>query len=373
MVNFRGEKPEQILSIVYNVEAISPHLPKHERLNSKREAYIHNKTWLKISDYENKLFKITTWRRFFGSIYRSKFRQALTDVLSNRQKIADTSIFATHVRVKNNIIALYPDLGMACKIKKPHSFRNKNSLENEYSILRDLERFRPNLAPRPIAYENEPVPNLWMKYVKGRRVKTSEKEVISEKIAEILFDWYEYCNVDKVSIHEYEPLIKLLESGVDHIKSFGWGCTEAETLYKTLQVVAETNIKLLISQIHGDISTGNVMISTNGNIIITDWENSRRDLISIDVYKLVVNNLNLKDMYIEKFTTKMNISSIELEIGLYLSQILLYIDINKRRYYYNKIVCYDLENTEIMLIKDRKKVFEACQSVKQCVGMTKIK
>jgi len=336
MLNFRGEDPKEILKLVRKVERNTAVISKHLlqwKSNTNRVVYLHNKTWLKVCKKRNKYLNLQSLLSIFRFLIKGHFRRAVSEFLAYDKVIAETDIAATLVRIKNNVLVLYPDIGLASKIQRPNSARDAEFLKNEYSILKDIVDLKGINAPEPIAYENDISPVLWMKYIDGRNLHENEKAKVSFQIAASLFIWYEYRGIKTIRPNEYKLLVQIFDRGVSGLMEQGWTEPNASVIHKLLTTVADLGIKLVVSQIHGDVSTGNVMVSQDNELIITDWENSRRDLITYDIHKLVAINPKIEHRYFEWLTTKLDVTNVNLKYELALTLVLSNVDLNKRRRY----------------------------------------
>lgn len=364
MEKLRGENPNQILKLVSEVEHKSTILNDLEvsfQKNASRIAYFHDSSWIKIRNKNDKIYYTNILRSSFKSLIRGRFYTLILNLLASYKKISKTDVFATWIYVKNNVIVLYPDFGLACKIRRPKSIRDAESLYNEYTVLKLLKGYPGLLAPEPIAFQKEPTPALWIKYIDElKAINKIQRTEIASQIAETLFGWYEHNGIEIIHANTYEPLLQILTGGITGLKEQGWNTTDATTMLSSLRKVAELNIPLIISQIHGDASTGNAMISNDYKLYITDWESSRRDLVAYDIRKLIRTNSNIEQRYSDWIRSKIDITSINIKKELALSFILSNNDLNKKRYYYSKVTRYNEKNAEARLKVTRQQILEAC-------------
>jgi len=363
MLNFRGEDPNQILKLVREVERNSTILHEHVLpLNGRprRAAYFHNSTWLKVRKKNEKCFNLPALRSSFRFLVKGRFRTAVQQLYAGHKKICDTEIVATYVRVKNNVLSLYPELGLACKIRRPNSFRDAESLCNEYVVLKKAQDFMGLNAPEPIAFQKEPAPALWLKYVDERKVNRNERAVIAFRIAESLFGWYAHNGIETIRANMYAPLVQILDRGISGLKEQGWREPDAAVIHTTLTSVADSKIPLVVSQIHGDASIGNSMVSRDDVLIITDWENSRWDLVAYDIRKLKNTNSKIEHRYSEWLATKVDLANLNTKNELELTVVLSNIDLNKKRHYLSGVSGYSEQNTEARLKAIRRQVLDAC-------------
>ena len=367
MLNFRGENPADILELVRDVECSSPILQDHVvplKSRPQRAAYCHNGVWLKVCSKSKKFINLQTLRSSFKFLVKGRFRAAASLLLASHKPISDTDIVATWVRVKNNVLVLYPNLGLACKIRKPNSIRDAESLYNEYLVLKSVEGFTGLNAPEPIVYQEEPAPALYMRYVEGRSVKKGEKSFIAFRIAESLLDWYEHSGIQIIRANMYEPLIDIVRSGVSGLKGKGWSSTDASVIHTTLSTVADSEMPLVVAQIHGDASTGNAMITGDDGLVVTDWENSRRDLVVYDLSKLIHLNPKIESRYSEWLFTNMDIAETNPANELAFAIVLSSIELNMYRHYFSHVACHSKQDTEARLEAIRRQVLDACAMLK---------
>lgn len=298
MARFRGEDPNTILALVCQVEQDSPVVAGCEGSHmTERLAYFHDISWLRIDRGSQNVSGLQGWKSALRALLKGRIRTTASQLYRRRKAIARTSSKATWVRVKNNVLVLYPDLGIVCKIRRPNSFREAESLQREYVTLSKVSEFHGLNAPEPVAYRNDPAPALWIQYIDGREVKQNEKLSIACKIAESLLSWYEYCGVQKISAGAYPQLVNALNHGVASLQEEGWTEPEAILIHSALSRAVDAELPLLQSRIHGDASTGNAMITSNGNLIITDWESSRNDVLAHDIFRLVTTAPEVSQIY----------------------------------------------------------------------------
>lgn len=162
----------------------------------------------------------------------------------------------------------------------------------------------------------------------------------------------------------YEPLIDIVRSGVSGLKGKGWSSTDASVIHTTLSTVADSEMPLVVAQIHGDASTGNAMITGTDGLVVTDWENSRRDLVVYDLSKLIHLNPKIESRYSEWLFANMDIAEANPANELAFAIVLSGIELNRKRHYFSHVACYSKQDTEARLEAIRRQVLDACAMLK---------
>ena len=97
---------------------------------------------------------------------------------------------------------------------------------------------------------------------------------------------------------------------------------------------------------------------------VTDWENSRRDLVVYDLRKLIHLNPKIESRYSEWLFANMDIAEANPANELAFAIVLSGIELNRQRHYFSHVTCYSKQDTEARLEAIRRKVLDACAMLK---------
>lgn len=363
MTGFRGEDPKYILKLIREVENTSKVIPSGEKLEHPKlkPVSFFNETWLRIGKVNHVRLSLQALKSVLRALLKGRIRTAASKIFSARKIIAATDVAATWVRVKNNILVLYPDKGWVCKIRRPNSIRDAKSLNNEYLVLNKVAEFKGLQAPEPISYQTEPVPALWLRYINGQSVNAKMTSSVALKIAEALLSWYDHCGVQKITASAYPPLVEVLEGGENWLQEKGWTEPEAMLIYSVLKSASEQQLLFLQSQIHGDASVGNAMIDINGKLVITDWENSRVDVVAHDITKLVLTAPKVRHLYSQWQEKHLDAKLTNLTLELAVINILRGLNLKKMQQYFTEVTFYNDEQTLLHINSIRHSVLSTCR------------
>lgn len=356
-MNLRGENCNVVLSLVREAEEKNSGI--FGQRSRKPRPIFYAGGWLEASEEKKRYFEVA--KRCAALAVTGKFRGILSQFRRVASRpVAESDIYAKKVRVKNNVLALYPDDGLVCKIQRPKTIREVDALYTEYTTLQKIAAFEGLDAPEPLAYHSEPVPTLWLKYIDHKPVTKQEKHSIALNIAEMLMRWYDHCGVKIITSKTYSPLLDILQGGVAALRQKGWNAEEASVLLSALENAAELNMPLLQSQIHGDASTGNAMIGQNGKLIITDWETSRTDLIAIDMVKLFQDAPEISQLYLGWRSGYEKSTAVDVQRELLLVRMLRGLNLNDKWHYYTAVTSYTKSEAENRIAVDKRSIIDAC-------------
>lgn len=362
MVTLRGENPEEILRLVREVETASVDVGVGQNSPDRGYASVHLEgDWLHI-DRQPKRFSRAVMRTM-RALLAGKFREAASAVRFGRVKpTGRTNVSASRIRVKNNVLAIYPDIGFVAKFEKPTSIREPNSLHNEFVVLSDIAAFDGLQAPVPIAFQSQPVPTLWMKHVDHRKVAKECAATFAHAIAANLLEWYEHSGVTQITPDSYKPLTNHLADGIPSIVQKGWSKEEAKKIYSLLEIIAESRTPLFLSRIHGDASTGNAMITPSGNLVINDWENSRLDIVGFDMLKLSSTNPEVLNLYSQWRSNLAGTIAADTAKELALVRILNGVDVDYHWRYLTKVRKWNYSQAQSLIVAGKRSIMELCDS-----------
>ncbi len=208
--------------------------------------------------------------------------------------ICSSRVQASRVRLRNNIIAFYPERGVVCKFVRDNPKRNSQCLRNECNTLKKLQDFGGLPVPRVHSYVETPVQALFMDHVGNRQVSMEEVQSVSEHIIERIVKWYEFYGIRFLSANEH-PIIKRFLMDKNEYFRCGWNESEVTVIKEVLDFVGSLSIG--ISRIHGDLYPSNIMINPEGGVVVIDWELSRDDMVAIDFNALCTVSPHVEEMW----------------------------------------------------------------------------
>ena len=362
MEALRGENLDELLRLVGEVEAKSfaTGLAPPAKANRYHPVYLKG-PWLCIGPDPARLRQ--TVASISLHVLRGRFRQATSEIRSIINKpVAMARVSASRIRVKNNVLVIYSENGLVAKFRKPASIREPDSLHNEYMTLCEIAAFDRLNAPEPIAFESEPIPTIWMKYVSHTRVSGEDTDSIARRIAEALLAWYEHSGVNQVPTSSYLPLLGHLSAGIEALVAKGWDEAEAEKIYSLIGIIADSQTPLFLSRIHGDASAGNAMVTPEGKLVINDWENSRVDIVGFDLVKLSQNDPQILNLYSRWRSNLAGTSAAGASIEFALVRVLAGINLNYHLRYWGEVRKWSPPRVRSLLAAKKRSIIELCDS-----------
>lgn len=204
---------------------------------------------------------------------------------------------ARALKVKNNILALYPDYGVIAKLARENGVREAGDIQNEYFVLRELWEKKRGVAPQPIAFDEE-ANLLWIAFIQAVPLSDTKKEKYTVIFLKLLFECYEMFGASRVLLGEVEPMCLADLAVGEVLESEGISHAHLERL---LRDSGELNV--IQSRIHGDALTENLLLQGGVDaverILISDWELSRWGPVEFDVNSLYMQHAQGKilEMY----------------------------------------------------------------------------
>ncbi len=202
--------------------------------------------------------------------------------------IARTNSKARTVKVKNNVLAFYPCDRIICKSWHAFGKRPVHALRNEADTIAIAEKLNIFRVPQVVLDQSGSgsgnVPAIWYEKIKGKKPETdNERKKSAVKFMKAMFYWYEEHGIDfKKPLEIFKK-----KSSLEDLSSEGWSEHEADILTKALIRISKIDKAMPLSWIHGDATVGNCIINTRNQIVIFDWEMTKRDLIVRDTSKLI--------------------------------------------------------------------------------------
>lgn len=277
--------------------------------------------------------------------------------------LAVTDVRASRLTVKNNVVAYYPQDGLVVKFRKPMSAREADSLRNEFTVLREVAEFGGLQAPEPVAYQDDPVPALWMKYIDYRKQDKRERAAIAQSVAQALLGWYDHYGVTQSTSDFYTPLQDALARGESSLLDEGWTELEATRIVSALRKLADFRIPLIFSKIHGDTGHTNCRVMKGGSVLLGDWENSRVDLVARDMVTLSDRAPAIRDMYFEwRMSHAVGLPE-DVDREFALVRILRHLPLTRLRSYFTQVHFVSHEQADNKILSKKRAVLGACDSV----------
>lgn len=360
----RGENVDKILSLVREVEVKSVVAGMANSLQDRGHHPFYLRNFGLHIDHQSKRLSQVVREAVVDATHlllKGRFRGAASTLWTLKCRGA-TDVSATQVRVKNNVLAIYPDIGLVAKFARPVSIRDANAVHNEYLTLSEIAAFDGLQAPEPIAFQSEPTPTIWMEYVDHRKVGKEDTNSVARAIAETLLAWYDHHGVTTIAPSSYQPLTRHLGTGITSIVLKGWNEAEATKIYAVLGAIAESQAPLFLSRIHGDASTGNAMITPSGSLIINDWETSRLDIVGLDMLKLIRANPEVQDLYSRWRLSLAGTIAADTTEELALMRILNGLNLEYSWRYFTQVTALRHRQAQRHIVAQKRAIIEVCDS-----------
>jgi len=193
-----------------------------------------------------------------------------------------TSSRAHRIRVKNNVLAFYPDRRLVCKFWRRSGVRSRDSLQHEVAAIRAVGGSVrvPSIVLDRTQPEHGGIPAIWMVQIEGKAPTGNGAQGTASVLRwlEMMLPWY-----DKHGVALVEPAGAFT---CEDLTSYGWSVEESKFLAGIMSRVATCGGTMPVAWIHGDASLGNCLIDKKGDMTILDWERSRRAYVAEDISKL---------------------------------------------------------------------------------------
>lgn len=202
--------------------------------------------------------------------------------------LAYTDSYASYIEIRNNIIAFYPKRQMVCKMWRSSGNRTRETLVAEVRAIQaasDVTCFRvPEVILDLTDTGTAHTPSVWFRQLVDCRTVTSPKvrKPVARIFMEAMIKWYQMHGV------EYVEAAALCSDDLNREKlhGFGWSYEEAELIADAFNKVSLCKKCLPRAWIHGDAGLSNVMLNPRDELVILDWELSRRDFLAYDMDKI---------------------------------------------------------------------------------------
>lgn len=242
--------------------------------------------WFFVSEVELKSFSTP-----FLCFLNKSFLIYVFQLLRLMQLRAITSLYAGYhnlvvadkILIKNNIVALYPEVSKIIKSSILNGSRPLDAFRKEFYMLKALEENGFSFAPKALGLTEKHSGALCAEYIEGeglgRKIDIPIREILIPFI-----NMYESFGLEMQSIKDHLLIAKILNSNGEYLVEYcSWDAELARFFLNSLRRVAEK--KILVSVIHGDAQFGNILLFGD-RIKIIDWELSRLDWVCIDISSL---------------------------------------------------------------------------------------
>lgn len=276
--------------------------------------------------------------------------------------IGDTCSNASRIRVKNNVIAFYPERGLVCKFWLDTGVRKINNLSNEAKAIMTAEKYDFLKVPKIVldkssSYGGQP-PALWFELFRGYfpPKTTDNKSKTALEFLRVLFLWYQEHGIEFIKTGELAQIDKRANVNFEELLSYGWENNEAKLILLANKRIFESRKTLPVSHIHGDASVGNCLVNEVDELLIIDWEETRKGYIAEDVFTLSQHDgVSVRESY-EKWLASIapnDAHTLECDIQLEVVRMWKNLNLQSMRKYFDKIITTDEVNKRMRLIKSR--------------------
>lgn len=191
---------------------------------------------------------------------------------------------ARELKVKNNIIAFYPQYGVLAKLTRHDGKRSVADLQNEHFVLSKLWKKVPGIAPRPLAFDPY-MKALWMEFIQEAPGANPANEEAALIFLNKLFHVYEKLGFVTARLGDVESV------DVDQlaVKQFLERARISGEVLRSLMAIAG-KLSVIKSFIHGDALNENLLFGAEADgrrkVVMSDWELSRIGAVEVDVNSL---------------------------------------------------------------------------------------
>lgn len=348
---FNGANTNQMLRNLEHLESESGFFQNVDC--REKPVFFDNKRQMVICSYVHRLGQLKIWagailgKRSFKRIYNA---------------IGTTRVNAHRIRVNYNLIAFYPDRNMICKFRHDSSVESIDRIHNEGRALKAAQNLDFIKVPKVLLDQSKTdsvnVPAIWIEHIKGKRPSRDEIKNIACKYAEVLLLWYEHHGIDYLKPSTLFPNYSQNEKiTANKLLSYGWDDVESLRIMEAYDKILQCKMVMPVSWLHGDAIVLNCMINERGELVIIDWENSRKGFIVEDLLKLAhYGGSDIKQLYNSWLKNRTSNHSNLLDVDMQFDIEFLMRNINikdKERYLISKM--------------SLKKSYEAVQELKQLV------
>jgi len=145
--------------------------------------------------------------------------------------------------------------------------------------------------PRLIASNSEGTPPyLWEEVVFGRRPSPRrDRAQFLDRVLPRILDFYEGCGVRHVAGRDFLDLEHLASDVLETVGKTTWSPSWVDRELFCARVAgcsAEADKLLLVGTGHGDLASGNILITDDDRVCLVDWARSREQILIQDLEKI---------------------------------------------------------------------------------------
>jgi hypothetical protein len=191
---------------------------------------------------------------------------------------------------KNDVRAFYLR-GRAVTLKMAHPLTRGRGLRNEIRARMSIEKTAGIAMPRFIAGDPDGVrPYLWEEVVFGRHPDPRrDLAQFVENVLPRILDFYEGCGVRHVIGSDFLDLERLAADVLETAGEMSWSAEWVDRELFRARVVGcgeEADKFLIVGTGHGDLASGNILITEDEDVCLVDWARSREQILIQDLQKL---------------------------------------------------------------------------------------
>lgn len=347
---FRGADIGKILKTLGKIEIDSGIFANSQK---KKKVFLSSTNEAIFCSYGKRLIQ---WRRGLRTaIRRHSFQSVYTP-------IGDTFSNASRIRVKNNVIAFYPERNLVCKFWLDTGIRKITNLSNEAKAIMTAERYNFCKVPKIVLDKSSPIddlpPALWFELFQGYSLSkvTDNKTKTALEFLRILFLWYQANGVDFIKTEEVAQVNKRAGVTLGELLSYGWDKKEAGLILQANTRIIESRKTLPVSYLHGDASVGNCLVNKQGDLLVFDWEETQKGCIAEDVFTLLhQGGISVRESY-EAWLANIaagDVHILEFDIQLDMVRMWKNLGLQAKRKYLNNIMATDEVDKRIAHIKSQ--------------------
>ncbi|AGF78977.1 putative aminoglycoside phosphotransferase [Desulfocapsa sulfexigens DSM 10523] len=347
---FRGAQIGSILKSLEKIEEDSGLFTNSEKM---KKVFLDSANEAIICGYGKRLIQ---WRRGIKTAIRRHSPQLFYT------PIGDTYSNASRIRVKNNVIAFYPEWGLVCKFWLGTGVRKINNLSNEAKAIMTAERYNflkvPKIVLDKSSFHGGQPPALWFELFRGYfpPKATDNKSKTALEFLRVMFLWYQEHGIHFIKPGEVSQIDKRVNVNFEELLSYGWEPEKANLILLANKRIVESRKTLPVSYIHGDASVGNCLVNEAGEVLILDWEETRKGYIAEDVFTLFQHGgVSVRESY-EKWLANIapnDAHTLACDIQLEVLRMWKNLNLQSIRKYLDNIIPTDETNKRIGLIKSR--------------------
>jgi hypothetical protein len=197
---------------------------------------------------------------------------------------------ADAVCFKHDVRAFYLG-GRAVTLKMANPATRGIALQDEIRARRSIGKATGVALPRFIAGAPDATPPyLWEEVVFGRRPDPArDRAQFLERLLPRILDFYEGCGVRYVIASDFLDLDRLAADALEAAGEMSWsGEWVDRELFRARAVgcCADSDELVVVGRGHGDLSSGNILITADDGVCLVDWARSREQILIQDLQKL---------------------------------------------------------------------------------------